>query len=1175
MGNTLTGRSNAIAPIISAEDAKTYISDEEYRRIRQAFQRFKNGCINYDEFCYHVLGGAQIPEEKRRLLFSFFSHGAETISFDNLLSSLVGLCRVEEVQSRFIEEYHEFASWGLSPPKLTIPLNDSYISFYEVMSYVTHLSVNEVIELEKVFATISDRAVCKLNEEKWKQALGGCFPDSYAERLFAVFDENRDGQIDFRELVCTLSALCRGPLPGRISQLARIWDVDCDKLLSDEELSNMYKDLNVPEEHQTVTKSSNGKSALVDFGIWAQENEKYVNEYYSMALQIGHICLGLRPESRKMELQIVNEFEKRASELPLSEWNIVASGWHAELRSFLEADKNPNPIDNSGIKGTREDSWTSKVACISAESARLKPDLIPSDYIRVPVPLWRAWLRWHGCALTVDSQFTRKYLDGEFFEDNKPALELYPLEILLLGHDRKKSQDGTENTPRSLTSWACAQVSRSMTVDELLALCKTELRLGDGDARLWQVVKENEEGNVLLDDGAQNLHQLYSSLGKTKKVNKMKLLLEVRERGTGVWPEELRASLSGKQITAASTLSSNAQLSGRPGAVGLVNYGNFCYRNAGIQCLARVSPLTQYFLDEDNLDAIKRGNLRRGDAAETTIEYAKLLREMWAAKKKNIAPNDFNDAIRLSSDMFECSEQHDCQEFVAFLLDQLHTSMYESNKSLHPSPEESEGTDSNKLSDSSKKKEADKEEADEEKAERSWTEYEKQNESLVTQLFTGQLRSRLICRTCQSSSSVFEPFTSLSLPIGFEDVDLYQVIVVHRDGRIPRRYGFRLSRDSKVGNLREVVAVSSGISMSHLTIQCMSSKGTLMSRSPNHRSSNLRDELPLSSFPSGARLYALELPESTGEDQWRVAMHRKLQYNHEPYILGSTAGFIVSRFGLPLIVGLDEEVTGKKLYEDVMYQMHRFMEHSVNSSSSRAHDPCEDENSGYPFTLCLVDPNYEWCGQCPALRFCRGCPIRPDESKVFIPANCPIAVDWLPIALYLRYNHSQEQACEDDPSVAETWSRHFAPSSLEHCIEKFSCPETLDAAIQCDRCEKKTMRDKVMTIWKLPKYLIIHLKRFEFLREQGRMGKCKRTVNFPLKHFDPAPFVDKPDGNTYECIALANHYGQLSCGHFIAYAKSNEDKWLLLNDCSVREVSEEEVDKQGAYLLFYERKDVK
>ena len=47
-------------------------------------------------------------------------------------------CYLIKKPSGFIEEYHEFASWGLSPPKLTIPLNDSYISFYEVMSYVTH-----------------------------------------------------------------------------------------------------------------------------------------------------------------------------------------------------------------------------------------------------------------------------------------------------------------------------------------------------------------------------------------------------------------------------------------------------------------------------------------------------------------------------------------------------------------------------------------------------------------------------------------------------------------------------------------------------------------------------------------------------------------------------------------------------------------------------------------------------------------------------------------------------------------------------------------------------------------------------------------------------------------------------------------------------------------------------
>ncbi|KAK6010916.1 hypothetical protein OSTOST_24013, partial [Ostertagia ostertagi] len=132
------------------------------------------------------------------------------------------------------------------------------------------------------------------------------------------------------------------------------------------------------------------------------------------------------------------------------------------------------------------------------------------------------------------------------------------------------------------------------------------------------------------------------------------------------------------------------------------------------------------------------------------------------------------------------------------------------------------------------------------------------------------------------------------------------------------------------------------------------------------------------------------------------------QYNYEPYFLGSTGGFVVTQFGLPLIVPCPPKITGKELYEDVMSQMRRFMDVSSPAISSRAHDPSEDISFGYPFSLCLVDESWEWCGQCPALRFCRGCVIRPDSTSASIPENCGIAVDWLPIALYLKYNHSQE-----------------------------------------------------------------------------------------------------------------------------------------------------------------------
>ncbi|VDP03405.1 unnamed protein product [Heligmosomoides polygyrus] len=846
-----------------------------------------------------------------------------------------------------------------------------------------------------------------------------------------------------------------------------------------------------------------------------------------------------------------SSFEQRSKRLSLPEWNIVSSAWHNEWAKAASEGKAPPPVDNSDIKGNKaDDGWSGKVACLSLESANLRADLSSKDYIAVPSALWRAWLRWHGSAQSVDGQFTRKWLSGEFFPDGKEALELYPMDILLLGHDKKKvkDMDGIQQT----SPWACAQVSRSCTVDELLQLCRSELRLGDGDARLWLV---GDDGNTLLDDGGRTLHQLTV---KGRRVNKF--LLELRD-ANGVWPEELRASLTGTQI------SSLASTTGRPGAVGLVNSGNFCYRNAAIQCLARVSPLTEYLLNEASLNALKKGDTNNNESFTTTLEYSKLLKEMWAAKKKNISPNSFNEAVRFA-DQFDDGEQHDCQEFVSFLIERFHTCVarIEHQNSVGDSDGSEETAEDSETASCEQEECSDEDVTDEEKAEHSWERYIRDNQSLVTSLFSGQLRSRLICRKCRSSSSVFEAFTSLSLPIGFENVELYQIIVVRRDGSVPRRYGFRLPRECTVGTFKGLVAEASGVNRNTLTIQCLSKRGYFMNPS------NTEDDVALSSVPAGARLYALHLPEDTPE--WRVAIHRKLQYNYEPYFLGSTGGFVVTQFGLPLIVPCPPNITGKELYEDVMSQMRRFMDVSSPSISSRAHDPSEDISFGYPFSLCLVDKTWEWCGQCAALRFCRGCAIRPDSTLANIQENCGIAVDWLPIALYLKYNHSQELACEDDESVAETWSRHFAPSSLEHCLEKFSCPETLDALIHCDTCNEKTKRDKVMTIWRLPRYLIIHLKRFEFLRSEGRMGKCKRVITFPLRQFDPAPFVDgNGEKSKYECIAIANHYGQLSSGHFVAYARGNDEKWLLLNDCSVREVTEEEVDRAGAYLLFFERKD--
>lgn len=54
-----------------------------------------------------------------------------------------------------------------------------------------------------------------------------------------------------------------------------------------------------------------------------------------------------------------------------------------------------------------------------------------------------------------------------------------------------------------------------------------------------------------------------------------------------------------------------------------------------------------------------------------------------------------------------------------------------------------------------------------------------------------------------------------------------------------------------------------------------------------------------------------------------------------------------------------------------------------------------------------------------------------------------------------------------------------------------------------------------------------------------------------------------------------NHYGTLGFGHYVCYTKNPFDgKWYRYNDLVREEVTEEELHKEAAYLLFYIRKDV-
>ena len=61
----------------------------------------------------------------------------------------------------------------------------------------------------------------------------------------------------------------------------------------------------------------------------------------------------------------------------------------------------------------------------------------------------------------------------------------------------------------------------------------------------------------------------------------------------------------------------------------------------------------------------------------------------------------------------------------------------------------------------------------------------------------------------------------------------------------------------------------------------------------------------------------------------------------------------------------------------------------------------------------------------------------------------------------------------------------------------------------------------------------------------------------------------------YDLHGMVNHYGTLGFGHYVSYTKNhNDSKWYRYDDLYREEVTEDQLHKESAYLLFYVRKDL-
>ena len=63
----------------------------------------------------------------------------------------------------------------------------------------------------------------------------------------------------------------------------------------------------------------------------------------------------------------------------------------------------------------------------------------------------------------------------------------------------------------------------------------------------------------------------------------------------------------------------------------------------------------------------------------------------------------------------------------------------------------------------------------------SWIAHIKRNQSIITDLMTGQYKSRVTCPDCKKESITFDPFITVTLPIPQKVFNIFDCFVIHRN----------------------------------------------------------------------------------------------------------------------------------------------------------------------------------------------------------------------------------------------------------------------------------------------------------------------------------------------------------------------------------------------------------
>ena len=632
------------------------------------------------------------------------------------------------------------------------------------------------------------------------------------------------------------------------------------------------------------------------------------------------------------------------------------------------------------------------------------------------------------------------------------------------------------------------------------------------------------------------------------------------------------------------------------GRAGLFNLGNTCYLNSTIQCLSNTLDLTKYFLKDYYKNDINTGN-NLGSSGQIADSYSNLIKEMWIGSYRPVNPRDFRINFIKNTKLFNNNEQQDSQEFLCCLLDRLHEDLNRITNKKYKELEEQKP-----------------DESDETASKRWWDYHKSREDSIIVDLFHGQYKSSIMCLTCGYTSTSYETYMYLGLPIPAKSTqiqfkfiknneyiglnmqyndnikvkDIILKATEYLDKKQKLNDMIKMNDENNIFNYNNTEAP---IEILYNCIEVVGFSKLKINRifKTSYSNTNSTVKSLLIDNDKILNLYKTYKNEIVFYEKQNICNKDNEFVDIFVYpttikssmfsVLGGGEKHLILSY--PMLISVKKNMTLKELDKIIENKF----------SKLKAKKRSEDEMQQNKFIELNVPHFTEGWGDFQK----KGCSICRQK--------CDNKVKYCSLFKYMKENDTVgelKDLLSNEVIILYAKSMSYNPKkklygnidllfedkiNFENLKKNVDIYDSLDLFRQkerltkenswrCPKCKMEREAEKSMNIYKLPYYLIVQFRRFKRGNAITRYitgNKNTTFINYPQDCLNLKDFVIGPDKNNaiYDLYGVILHDNFMDGGHYTAICK-NYHLWIHYNDEGIKET--DSIIQKDAYLLFYKRR---